>query len=355
MTEYLQVGWNRIPLPIDRDYRVGWWVVPGDFSGERLSVGYWQLGSEFFGPPVPRITGPTSARGVVGQPFSFQIAATRNPTAFHANVPPPAGLSVNAAGLISGTPSGPAGTTPVTVSADNAEGAGPPRTLNINIVTPTPPVISTTTITHTVNTAMNFQLQATNSPTSWSVTPAIPPPAGLTFNPANGRLTGTPTVLGTTTVAFTASNVFGPSAPQNVSINVQAAAPPAGAGYYGLLGANNTQPTWLPSGGTPDETTILGLVTDGGGVGVPGTVVASPASGNQWTVSGAATPGHFGWCFAYPATLPAASSLFNVGASAELLPGHSGQATVMVNGVNYRVYFQRTSMPSTAIIRCTIG
>ncbi len=74
-------------------------------------------------PALPSIYSAASASGVVGQTFSYQIAATNSPTAFAAGGLP-AGLSVNSAtGLISGTPSA-SGNSTVTLSATNAAGTG---------------------------------------------------------------------------------------------------------------------------------------------------------------------------------------------------------------------------------------
>lgn len=51
----------------------------------------------------PVINSPTAVAATIGTPFSYQITATNSPTVFLA-VGLPAGLSANAAGLISGTP-----------------------------------------------------------------------------------------------------------------------------------------------------------------------------------------------------------------------------------------------------------
>jgi Domain of unknown function (DUF4082)/Putative Ig domain len=72
---------------------------------------------------APVITSPLTASGTTGSPFSYQIAATNNPTSFNAAGLPP-GLSVNTAtGVISGAPTA-AGTSSVTLSATNAGGTG---------------------------------------------------------------------------------------------------------------------------------------------------------------------------------------------------------------------------------------
>lgn len=72
---------------------------------------------------APEISSPTSAAGLVGGDFSYQITASNSPTSFAA-AGLPHGLSVNTAtGLISGTPSAP-GVVSATVSATNASGTG---------------------------------------------------------------------------------------------------------------------------------------------------------------------------------------------------------------------------------------
>ena len=72
-------------------------------------------------PPV--ITSPTTAGGIAGQFFSYQITASNSPTSFGAtNLP--SGLSVDTiSGVIFGTPAA-AGTTVATISATNSAGVG---------------------------------------------------------------------------------------------------------------------------------------------------------------------------------------------------------------------------------------
>ncbi|RYD60635.1 MAG: hypothetical protein EOP83_18950, partial [Verrucomicrobiaceae bacterium] len=71
---------------------------------------------------APSITSVLTANGTVGAAFSYQIAATNTPTSFGA-APLPTGLTVSAAGLISGTPAtGTNGTHNVTITATNAGG-----------------------------------------------------------------------------------------------------------------------------------------------------------------------------------------------------------------------------------------
>jgi len=71
---------------------------------------------------APAISSSLTATATVGSAFSYQITATGSPTAFGATGLP-AGLSVNASGTITGTPTE-AGTSNVSISATNSSGTG---------------------------------------------------------------------------------------------------------------------------------------------------------------------------------------------------------------------------------------
>jgi hypothetical protein len=77
---------------------------------------------EVAGTDMPVISSATSAQAKVGTPFSYSIVASNSPTSYAAT-PLPAGLTVDASGNISGTPTE-AGTTNVALSATNAAGTG---------------------------------------------------------------------------------------------------------------------------------------------------------------------------------------------------------------------------------------
>jgi hypothetical protein len=154
-------------------------------------------------PAIPVITSVLTASGTVGVAFSYQITASNSPTSWGAT-PLPAGLSVNATGLITGTPTT-IGVTNVTISATNASGTGS-ATLVITISLPAIPVItSALTASGTLGVAFSYQITASNSPTSWGATPL---PAGTSVN-ATGLITGTPTTIGVTNVTISATNVGG--------------------------------------------------------------------------------------------------------------------------------------------------
>lgn len=85
-------------------------------------------------PAIPSIYSATTASGVTGQSFTYQIAATNTPTSFGATGLP-AGLSGNTTtGIISGTPTT-AGNSTITLTATNATGSGN-ATLALTVTAP---------------------------------------------------------------------------------------------------------------------------------------------------------------------------------------------------------------------------
>jgi hypothetical protein len=153
---------------------------------------------------VPVITSATTASGMVGSAFSYQITATNTPTSYGATGLP-AGLSVNSiTGLISGTPTA-AGTSTVTLSATNSSGTGN-ATLTLTIAIAAPVITSATTASGMVGSAFSYQITATNTPTSYGVTGL---PAGLSVSSTTGLISGTPTAAGTSKVTLSATNSSG--------------------------------------------------------------------------------------------------------------------------------------------------
>lgn len=71
-----------------------------------------------------------------------------------------------------------------------------------------PPVItSTRIIPGMVGLPLSYQIVATQTPTGYGITGDLP--AGLSFNPATGKLSGTPTAAGTYPIILTATNASG--------------------------------------------------------------------------------------------------------------------------------------------------
>ena len=162
-------------------------------------------------PAVPSITSPLTATATNGLAFSYQITANNFPYSFGAQGLP-TWLAINDnTGLITGTP--PADTRNGSVSyvlltAVNTAGIG--HTI-LTLTTTNPvakPVVTSASQSATVGTAFSYQIQATESPTSYGISPPLP--AGLSLNPTTGLITGTPK-SSATQIAYTisASNAGG--------------------------------------------------------------------------------------------------------------------------------------------------
>ena len=117
---------------------------------------------------APVITSANDASGTVGVPFSYQITADNTPTSFSATGLP-SGLTVNAAGLISGTPTA-AGTSNVTLHATNAGGTdNEPLTISITAPAPDENIAANKTVTASSEQAANPASAATDGAmTRWS-------------------------------------------------------------------------------------------------------------------------------------------------------------------------------------------
>jgi hypothetical protein len=68
-------------------------------------------------------------------------------------------------------------------------------------------ISSATTANGTVGSAFSYQITASNSPTSYSVSDSLP--NGLSFNATSGLISGTPSSAGNSTVTISAANSGG--------------------------------------------------------------------------------------------------------------------------------------------------
>ena len=151
-----------------------------------------------------------------GNPFSYQITATNNPTSYAASGLP-TGLNVDSGtGLISGTPTV-SGVFNATISATNTGGTGS-AALTIT-VQQAPGITSAPPPAATFNTAYNFAYTFSGFPApTFSVTSGALP-TGLTLS-STGVISGTPVATGTYAGTVTATNGIGTPATQNFSITV---------------------------------------------------------------------------------------------------------------------------------------
>ncbi len=185
-------------------------------------------------PPV-QITTSALAGAQVSATYSASLAASGGKTPYSWSLSAgtlPAGLSLNASGQITGTPTA-SGTVSFTVKVTDSSAPAKTATANLSIVVAaavTPPVtISTTSLPGgTVSSAYSSTLAAAGgkTPYSWSLS-AGSLPAGLNLSGA-GVISGTPTASGTVsfTVKVTDSSAPAKTATANLSIVVAAAVTP---------------------------------------------------------------------------------------------------------------------------------
>ena len=181
---------------------------------------------------APTITTTTLPDGTIGAGYNSSVSATGGATPYGWNISAgslPAGLSIHpTTGVISGPPSGPAGTSTFDVRVTGNDGLSSARPLSIRVAAP----LQITTVSlpdGSVGAAYSQSIVATGgqTPITWSITVGSLP-AGLTLNPSTGVISGTPTSVGTS--AFTAQ-VVDLGAPQRsdtrgLSITILASALP---------------------------------------------------------------------------------------------------------------------------------
>jgi hypothetical protein len=182
-------------------------------------------------PPVTPITITTTTltEGTIKTAYSASLAATGGSGTFTWSLPNgsslPAGLSLSAAGVISGTPTA-AGLSNFTVNVSDSETA--PQTASaplklaisggtLTIIPPLPPAGQ-------VGASYNFQLSAQGGvpPYTWSAITNTSPPPGLTLG-SNGILSGTPTTAGNDSVDIQVTDSASTSFSQNVTVAINAA------------------------------------------------------------------------------------------------------------------------------------
>lgn len=155
---------------------------------------------------APSITSGASATFVEGTEGSFAVTATGipSPTITESGALPN-GVTFNE-GVLSGTPTQD-GVYPISFDAGNGVGSDAVQSFTLTVDS-APSITSANNATFTDGTTGSFTVTANGTPSpSISETGALP--AGVTFNPATGVLSGNPTATGTFTVSFTAANTIG--------------------------------------------------------------------------------------------------------------------------------------------------
>jgi autotransporter-associated beta strand protein len=254
-------------------------------------------------PGVFAVSSPSTASVQAGYPFSYQIATSGGSATSYGAANLPSYLSLNTtSGLIAGTvpidaPQG--ALSNISISATGAAGTAN-GSLTLTITAPpaaAPAITSAITASGFLTKAFTYQIQTSSTspsstPTSYAITGAVALPAGLTLNTTTGAITGIPTgSVGDTVVTYTATNPFGTSAEQALTITINPAP---------LYTWNNTGTLWanaaswtnnaVPANSASTDTAAFGnlngsatSVDVGTGKSIGGIVFNSGAYAYTWT------------------------------------------------------------------------
>jgi hypothetical protein len=194
---------------------------------------------------APAITSTPVTTGEDGQPYSYQVTATGNPPAVITATVLPAWLTIDATGLLSGTPATTdVGLHNVVISAANGVGTAATQAFTINVLpAPSAPVFTSTPVTDAPSgQPYSYTAFATGNPVpvlSASSAGGGALPVWLAFDAATGVLAGTPTPadVGDFQIEITAANGTLPDAVQAFTISVAVVTTPPAITSVAVLNA----------------------------------------------------------------------------------------------------------------------
>ena len=237
-------------------------------------------------PAKPAITTGALPAGTVGSAYSATMAGSVGIGPYTWSITSgtlPAGLTMNSAGVIAGTPTAAAaGTTNLTfVLTDSGKATALTATVTLGLTISAAPAIAftgTVPSTATYNSAYTGSAAASGGAGALTYSLASGAlPTGLSLNAAIGAVTGTPTAVGTFPFSVTATDAFGDSLTQPYSITVNPATPT-------LTFAAITTHTY---GDAPF--TVSATSASGGAVTYSVTSGPATIAGNSVTLTGAGT------------------------------------------------------------------
>ena len=242
-------------------------------------------------PPIFTITTTSLVGGTINVAYSASVAATGGvaPYSFSATGLP-AGLTISAAGAISGTPTV-TGTFPVAVTATDTTAPTAQtvtKTLSLVIVPPVLTISTASLSSGTVSVAYSATVAATGgtAPYAWSATGL---PTGLTINATTGVISGTTTIAGSNTVVVTVTDASSTNASKSLTLVI---VPPAAPATITIVSGDNQNTKVTNTFAAP----LVVLVKDNTNNPVPNATVTfslplSGASGSFGGINTAVTNG----------------------------------------------------------------
>lgn len=226
------------------------------------------------GAGIPVMTSPTQLTGVVGQNFYYQMAGNNSPTSYNLawnGTPAPGNGSMDTStGFCQLNPSA-SGTYTFIASGTNSYGTGY-QNVNLQIYPQgtagtAPELLSITSWTCALNETVSYQVVATGNPTSftalWNGTAC---PGTVTGDPSTGYYTLTPSATGTYHFDITATNSYGTSSVQDVTVTVIDPVPPvltSSTTYNLTVGTTSAMNIVATNGATMYGATWIGTACPG--------------------------------------------------------------------------------------------
>ncbi|HAM23002.1 MAG TPA: hypothetical protein DCQ04_12170, partial [Actinobacteria bacterium] len=171
--------------------------------------------------PLSVTTSSPLAEGALGSSYSLQLSSAGGigPNTWSSSGSLPGGLSVNSAGLLSGTPTD---TGTFTFTAEVTDSLTTTATKDLTFTINSALTVTTTSVPNgTVSTAYSQQLATSGGvgPDAWAVTSGELP-TGLSLEQHSGEIVGTPTAAGSFNFTVTATDSLSATASQPLSITV---------------------------------------------------------------------------------------------------------------------------------------
>ena len=215
------------------------------------------------------------------------------PLAYSVSPALPAGLSISTTtGQVTGTPIVASAAATYTVTVTDANGATATATfsLTVNTAVTATTAIATTTLTenHAATPFTPVTGGGGTTPLVYSVSPALP--AGLSFNPATGQITGTPTItLAASTFTVTVTDANNATATATFSLTVSGALSATTVVATTVLTENHAATAFTPVTGSGGSGTITYAVSPALPAGLSYSTSTGQVSGTPIVVSAATT------------------------------------------------------------------